>query len=220
MNRLLSWAIVLVLGLFGLQWLVPGWVGGAASAWVAKHFHGPRATVEVSAIPFWQLASGHFQVLIVRAHDLTMNGVIVRAFELDWQNGHIGFGGPGRPVRILNVGVLRGQVRIAGTEIARLVDQRGILSNSRVTLRGREMSIAGMIRLGKRVMGFALEGPLTVTQDGSTIIFHPQELDHAKLAFKTAMTVLNVSQLHLPVALRLTSVHIGAGTLTLGFRNR
>ena len=220
MNRLLGWLIVFVVMVFGLQWLVPGWIGGASADWLGKAMKGPRPTIEVSAIPFWELASGKFQWVVIRGHDASFSGVVVKSFGLDWQDGQIGLGNHGQPIRVIRVGHLKGHVNISAEEIARLVDERAILQHSTVSLASGAMTIAGVLALDGRRVHLAVRGPLVIADGGESVTFRPQELNQAKWPLTTTITVLKVSQLKLPVRLALTRLQISHEGLSLSFQNR
>ncbi len=220
MNRLLAWAICLVVMVFGLQWMVPRWVGGAAAEWLGREWKSPKPLVEVSALPFWQLASGRFQVLFVRGRNAEVHGVVVRAFHLTWLHGQIGLDQQGQPVRVKQVGALTGEVEVSLAELAHLLVQRGMMEHSTVSLEDGVLQIAGTLRVGGHSLGLTVRGPLRLAHHGASVVFSPEQLDGAKWPLTTTIIVFSLSELHLPIALELTRLSTTSTGLALGFRNR
>jgi hypothetical protein len=219
-NRLIGWLIVLVLMLFGLQWLVPQWVGGAAADWLATRLEAPKPTVEVSAVPFWQLASGRFQLLVIDAHDVKIKGVDIEGVKLSWVDGQVALDGHGQPVRVVKVGRLSGAVILSQQDLARLVDREGLLQDSVVHIERGTMRVAGQLSLVGHRMPLRVDGRLSIENGGEALWFTPQQLDGAAVPLTTTIHVLNLAQLKLPLAVRLTGMTAGRGQLRLTFASR
>lgn len=220
MSRLFWVLLGFIILLSGLQWMVPSWVGRASAAWLGQHLHGPRPAVEISAIPFWRLGRGQFQLLVVRGYDLTVSGIVLHAVHLTWQNGQVGLSAKGQPVKVLRAGRIDGQVSMTAFQVARLIDQKGILSKTRVAFQGQNLMVSGVLPLAGRRVPITVRGPLVLGHGGTAVTFRPRVLDSATIPLSTSITVLQLSAFRLPIALKLTRLYLHQGQLTVNFQNR
>ena len=166
--------------------------------------------VQVTAIPFWQMASGRFQAMELRAHNVRVAGVLVDAISVRWTKGQIrltrrspfGF-------RVVRAGTVTGSVVMGGSALAGLFDQTGIMQGTRVRIANRELAVSGVLRLDGRRLPVDVRGGLRlVPGQGGRVLFYPRSVNGRQLPGTVMLSLFAMSQMRLPMALRMVSLSL------------
>ncbi|CAB1128158.1 conserved exported protein of unknown function [Candidatus Hydrogenisulfobacillus filiaventi] len=220
MSRLLKAAIALVALLAVLQVGVPVLAARAVAAELARRGI-PAARVQVTAFPFWMLAQGRFQDLRVAAPSARLGPVPVEGLTADWRNGQVAI----RPLEAGNLvvqreGRLQVRFRLTGTGVADLLASSGVVRNPVVHIHDGILDVTGTLTLDGIALPLSTSGRLGLSPHGRHIVYQPANVDGLDLPVPTAITVLNVSSLGLPLALHLTGLVVGTGTVAVTLENR
>lgn len=207
MSRLIRVLIVLVLLAGVLQWLVPKWAAGEIASQVARYDHSQRPVVSLTAIPFWELATGRFEDLYVDASNVNAGPLKVQSARLNWANGQISVPDliKGR-FAIVRPGHVDVRIRIDGAALAAVLAQHSPVQNAEVTITPQNVRIRGRILLGGVYLPLDATGTLVVSSDRRHLIFHPTVIDGINLPMMTDIEILDLTKLQLPVPLVITSV--------------
>ena len=222
MNRAIARLIVLVLVLFGLQSAVPQWVDQAAGSQLHRYFQVAGPTVEVTAIPFWEIASGKFQEVLVSLHRVKIRGLMISKATLDWQNGRVAFGeGGSRRLTVLSPGKIQIGLGISAGGIASELDHSGVIRQSQVEISRGQMGVAGVVRLDGRSLRLAVLGPLSVAPNHQALVFRPQAIDGLKLPGQSQILIFDLARLNLPLPdLSIQRIQLSSGMLRIWMTNR
>lgn len=211
--------MAVVVGLFGLQVAVPRVAASMAERLAGQVVQGPRPRIEITALPFWQLAVGRFQQLSAQGHDLRWHGIEASAFRLSWSDGQITPKSSKSGWNVARWGRIQGSLAIAPKTLAEIIDRSGLVSQSRVVLHARTISVTGTVHLGGKAVSLSTQGPLTLGAGGTTVTFHPKLVGLVAIPVTTSITVFNLSELRLPVALRIVSIQLSPTAIRVQFTN-
>jgi hypothetical protein len=177
-----------------------------------QSFTGPesRDTVELAAIPFWQLASGRFQDLRVTTVNGAAGPLAVAYFSADWQNGGVDPTAWFEDHRLVvtRPGRLRAQIKVDGAALAAILQDSGHVADPTVTVQPDGIVVTGRVNLGALQGPVTMRGNLVIAADGRQLLFVPTSVDGLELPFGASIVVFDVSRLGLPFAVRLTGVRL------------
>lgn len=207
MSRMLQALLVLALLLAGLQWGIPRWVGQQVARQLAQVDGGVTPTVEVTAIPFWTLASGRFQDLYINARQLTLAGVAVQGVTMNWADGQVSMAGLlHHQLDIKRPGHVSLQVALSGTSLSHVLAQGHTLASPSVTIRPSGITVSGRILVGGVYFPLTATGNLFVSPNQEQLIFRATQIDGIHLPVLTEMQLVNLANLKLPLPLAIDQV--------------
>lgn len=207
----MSWVIRILLGVVvligALQWTVPQWIGGQISHRIASLDNGSPPHVAVTAMPFWELASGRFQDIYVRATNVTAGPMQIASAQLNWQNGQVGVAAlMGGHLAIRKTGKIDIRIRLNEQALANFLATQGKMQHPQVTITPKNVQIKGRMLLGGVYVPMNTTGTLVVSNDRQKLIFHPTVIDGINLPMLTDIQLLDIKTLNLPVPMVIQSV--------------
>lgn len=220
MSRIIQVLMALVL-LAGLgQWLVPRWAGNLLAREVSRVDHGPRPSVAVSAMPFWELADGRFHDVSINASQVTVQNFVVQHVHLTWTNGAIALGPLEKGhLKVDKPGHLSMTAVLTGPALSRFIARQGSISNPQVAIKPSGVSLKGRIKLGGSSVPLDTRGTLVESQNHQALVFHPTSIDGLQLPVLTDVQLLNLSSLNLPMPLKIQHVRLENNRLALTIGN-
>lgn len=221
MSRLIQGLVVVVLLAAIMQWFVPRWTGSELAAQLQHYDHGPKPVVNVTAIPFWQLASGQFQDVYVAANKASFGALAVQTIRLNWRHGGVSLAQLVKGhVRVTKVGLVTVSMVLDGAALAHFLAQEGKISNPTVTISPQGLKVQGRLMLGGVYVPLDTQGSLVVSSNHRQLIFHPTSIDGIHLPMLTDIQVLNLATLKLPVALAIQNIKLSQDRLEVTAGNR
>ncbi len=209
MSRAIQGLVVLVLVIGLLQWFAPRWAGGLLARELAHYDHGPKPSVAVSAVPFWEMASGRFQDIYVNAREAELGSLVIQQLTLNWQNGGVALGPLEKGHLVVKEpGRLTLRIVLRDSALSAFLAKKGTLSNPRVVISPTGVQLKGRILLGQSYVPLDTSGPLVESSDHRQLIFHPTNIDGLQLPVLTDIQLLNLSTMKLPMALTIQKVQL------------
>ncbi len=209
MSRAIQGLVVIVLVIGLLQWFVPRWAGSLLARELGHYDHGPKPTVAVSAVPFWELAGGRFQDIYVSAREAELGSLVIQQLRLNWQNGGVALGSLEKGHLVVKEpGHLTLSIVLKDSALSAFLAKKGTLSNPRVVISPQGVELKGRILLGQSYVPLDTSGPLVESANHRQLIFHPTNIDGLKLPVLTDIQLLNLSTMKLPLALTIQNVHL------------
>lgn len=220
MSRLIQGLVVVVLLVGLLQWLVPRWAGSLLAGELAHYDHGPKPTVAVSAVPFWDLLGGQFQDVYIDASKANLGGLTIQHARLNWANGGVSLGSleKGKLV-VTKPGRVTMTIRLTGAALSQFLAQKGNISNPQVTISPTEVAVHGRLLLGGVYVPLDTKGSLVESASHQQLIFHPTSIDGIQLPVLTDIQLLNLANMRLPIRLTIQQVHLESNQLAVTVGN-
>ncbi|MCY0879222.1 MAG: LmeA family phospholipid-binding protein [Firmicutes bacterium] len=221
MSRAIQALVVLAVLAGILQWFVPRWTARALASAMARYVGGRPPSVTLTAVPFWELASGRFQELVVGMHSATLDGLSVHAARLVWSDGAVSVRAltHGRVV-ITRPGHLTVSVSLTDANLSALLTREQALSDPSVSVTQGAIALRGRLNLGHEVVPLDAVGALSESANHETLIYHPEEIDGLRVPLLTNVSLVNLKSLPLPVPLYIEQVTLSPGQLELTVGNR
>lgn len=221
MNRLIRGLVLLVVVVGILQWFVPRWAGSLLAKEMGRYDHGPRPTVAVTAIPFWELFSGHFQDVYISARQAKLGSLAVASAHLNWANGGVSLGQLEKGhLSVTQPGHLTMTIQLTAASLSQFLAQEGTISSPKVSITPAGVAISGRLLLGGTYVPLDTKGPLTVSANHQQLVFHPTSIDGLHLPVLTDIQLLNLASMkQLPVSLRIEQVKLEANQLAVTVGN-
>lgn len=209
MSRLIQFLVGIVILVAIMQWAVPRWAANQISRQIALRDHGAPTHVAVTAIPFWELASGQFQDIYINAKKVAAGPMTISSARMNWANGQLSVASLLKgQVKVVKTGRLSVTIQIDGAALSRFLAQEGKIRNAHVTITPNGVRIQGSMFLGGVSVPLDTTGNLIVSQDKKHLIFHPTSIDGINLPMMTDIEILNLNTMTLPVPMVIRSVQL------------
>ncbi len=217
MNRPFIAAMSAVVALVWAQWWFPVQADRAIQLRLMRWMAGPPPTVQVTAIPFWQMASGRFQSIAMRAHQVRVAGVSMQAIDVRWTDGQVALRRRSSyGLCVLRAGTIAGSVVVGSSALAALFNQTGFIESTRVNIAHRQLVVRGVVRLDGRRLPIDVSGRLMFTRGrGGRVVFYPRSVNGRALPGPMSMNLFIMSQWRLPLPLRIVGLRLGQNRITV-----
>lgn len=216
----MSWLIRVFIGLVVavavLQWAVPRTVAGLVAEQAARADGGVKPVVDITAIPFWELADGKFEDVYMAAHNISVDGMQVAGVRLDWRNAQLAPGAlwQGR-LEVAKPGQLTVTIRVDQVAMSQFLATKSPIQHPVVTISPQGVTIVGAVTLHGITLPVNASGTLEVSPDRQKIVFHPVSFDGLAIPVMTDLTLVDLSSLVLPVPIAIRSVTLHAGYVVI-----
>jgi hypothetical protein len=187
---------------------------------MAPYEGGRPPAVTVTAVPFWELASGHFQDLAVRMHSVTVNGLDIAAVQLHWFDGGLNLAAlaKGRVV-VTRPGRFMMTVELTNHNLSSLLLREKAFTDPTVTVTSGGIDVQGSLTLGHEVVPLNAVGAITESPNHEALFYHPERIDGLRLPLLTNVQLLNLDSVTLPLPLYIQRVALTPGQLVLTMAN-
>ncbi|PSR20926.1 MAG: DUF2993 domain-containing protein [Sulfobacillus acidophilus] len=216
MSRVIQTLIILVVVVAVLQWFVPRWAADLVANELGRIDHGPRPSVAVTAVPFWDLLQGRFQDIRITAKQAQVRSLQIHQIRMNWSNGQVALAAlaKGR-LGIRRPGHLVMTIVLTGTAMSRFLAKTGSIVRPHVDVSPQGIRLQGEIQLAGTAVPLDMAGSLVKSANSQALIFHPHQIDGVALPVLTNVQLLNVASLHLPLPLTIDRVRLERNQIAL-----
>jgi hypothetical protein len=175
---------------------------------------GPGSTdqVAVAAVPFWMLAAGRAQDVSATARHATVHfdgyALGLSNVEVNWVDPALEMGPLLNGGRLVpeGGGRLTLTLWVAGSALARFLDESGRVAGADVTVGPHGVTLEGRIQVGGLSGPITTRGVLTIADHQQELLFVPEQLDGFALPVAASVPLLDLTRLSLPLPMRITAV--------------